>query len=159
MKLRNKKTGMIGEVGYISTSDGTIIVNNIEDQDELYGYGSLEELNEEWEDYKENPKAGYIIDPLDEKYLSKDDDCYDKYDVERAKKLGLWFETKEETELAIRKLEALKRLEEKGFRFNGYDVAEPVGDGEFCGQVFFRGGNYSRDEIKADLNTIFGGEK
>ena len=53
MLLKNKKTGEIGEVGYLATSDGTIMVNNINDQDELYEYNSLAELNAEWEDYEE----------------------------------------------------------------------------------------------------------
>lgn len=72
--------------------------------------------------------------------------------------IGNHFGSRKEATQAIKKLKAWKRLRDKGFRFTDYDVAEPVGDGEFCGQAFFRGGNYGRYEIRADLNLLFGGE-
>lgn len=50
MRLRNKKTGEIKKSVHISTFDG---------RDERY-YGSIAELNEEWEDYK--PKEPLIED-------------------------------------------------------------------------------------------------
>lgn len=55
MKLRNKKTGEIGQIGYVATHDGQIIVEDISGEEYPYsvicGYKSLAELNEEWEDY------------------------------------------------------------------------------------------------------------
>jgi len=52
---------MIGEAGYISTTDGTIIVSNINDQDEWHDYSSLAELNAEWEDYKKQKEYKYVL--------------------------------------------------------------------------------------------------
>lgn len=64
MKLRNKKTGEIGQIGYVATQDGQIIVEDISGQEYPYSvicsYGTLEELNKEWEDYK--PKEPLIKD-------------------------------------------------------------------------------------------------
>lgn len=64
MKLRNKKTGEIGQIGYVATNDGAIIVEDISGQEYPYSvicsYDTLEELNAEWEDYK--PKEPLIKD-------------------------------------------------------------------------------------------------
>lgn len=64
MKLRNKKTGEIGQIGYVATQDGQIIVEDISGQEYPYSvicsYDKLEELNKEWEDYK--PKEPLIKD-------------------------------------------------------------------------------------------------
>ena len=71
MKLRNKKTGEIVRIGFLTelqneeiTKIGFIVHNtNI-----TYLYNSLAELNEDWEDYDDNknkdrikPKFGYLI--------------------------------------------------------------------------------------------------
>ena len=56
MKLRNKKTGEIKRVEFLSdyqTDDGTEIGFRVADSLDVYSYTSLAELNEEWEDYKE----------------------------------------------------------------------------------------------------------
>ena len=54
MKLRNKKTGEIGQIGYVATQDGQIIVEDISGEEYPYSiissYDNLAELNEEWED-------------------------------------------------------------------------------------------------------------
>lgn len=64
MKLRNKKTGEIGQIGYVATDDGQIIVEDISGEEYPYSvicsYKTLAELNEEWEDYK--PKEPRIND-------------------------------------------------------------------------------------------------
>lgn len=163
MKLRNKKTGEIGNLvlninpnresySVLSTENGDTVCGNLV----LADYDSLVELNEEWEDYEE-PKEYWFIDydggiiPFDRRKETATDRLM--------KSIGNHFETKEEAEKAVEKLKAWKRLKDKGFRFTNYDVAEPVGDGEFCGQAFFRGGNYSRAGIRADLDLLFGGEE
>lgn len=55
MKVRNKKTGETGQIGYVATQDGQIIVEDISGEEYPYSvicsYKSLAELNEEWEDY------------------------------------------------------------------------------------------------------------
>lgn len=62
MKLRNKKTGEI-----VDTTEwtffcdaGAISIENDEDANKEFRYGSLAELNEEWEDYA--PKEPLIKD-------------------------------------------------------------------------------------------------
>lgn len=105
MKLVNKKTGEIKEFALF-------------DGDELQGGATLESLTKEWEDVAE-PKVGYIIDPMEEDCLSVDDSGYEEADVERAKELGMWFETKEEAQKVAEKMKAWQRLKDKGFRFCG----------------------------------------
>lgn len=64
MKLRNKKTGELGQIGYVATSGGEIIVEDISGDEYPYSvissYKTLAELNEEWEDYE--PKEPLIKD-------------------------------------------------------------------------------------------------
>lgn len=50
MKLRNKETGEIAELGYIASSDGYIILQDVNTEEFIAKYGSLAELNEEWEE-------------------------------------------------------------------------------------------------------------
>ena len=55
MKLRNKKTGEIVIVEYISDyqiDDGTEIGFRVKNTLNYYSYPTLAELNKEWEDYK-----------------------------------------------------------------------------------------------------------
>jgi hypothetical protein len=61
MKLRNKKTGKILRVEFLSnwqTDDGTEIGFRDRNSLDVYSYNSLAKLNEEWEDYEE-PKEDY----------------------------------------------------------------------------------------------------
>lgn len=64
MKLRNKKTGEIGKIGYIATDDGQFIVEDMSGEEYPYSvicsYKTLAELKEEWEDY--NPTEPLIKD-------------------------------------------------------------------------------------------------
>lgn len=153
MKLRNKKTG---EIGYLVVGKGCdhYVVTN-DGWDNCGKYNSLAELNKEWEDAPEEPKVGYIIDPMEEDCVSEDDSGYVEPDVERAKELGIWFETKEEAEKAVEKLKAWKRLKDKGFRFDGY--TEDFAD-LFLSQVIrCRFDDFGR-ESKKDRDLLFGGE-
>ena len=59
MKLRNKKTGEIGELHYEPDKEYHFTVAT-EDPADMAIYRSLAELNEEWEDYK--PKEPLIKD-------------------------------------------------------------------------------------------------
>jgi hypothetical protein len=115
-------------------------------------YSSLAKLSEEWEYYKE--PEGWCIDYYDVVKVSP------KYDalIKEAKLIGNYFETKEEAEKAVEKLKAWKRLKDKGFRFDGYDVANRGGDDTICGQVYFKGGNYDKEEIENDLDLLFSQE-
>lgn len=103
MKLRNKETGEIVEIpNRINLNSGS----------QNYGFGSLAELNEEWEDYEEPKEFWYI-------------DCYGdvqvlrmelKYLMNCRQSIGDYFETKEEAEKAVEKLKAWKRLKDKGIK-------------------------------------------
>lgn len=123
MKLRNKKTEEIVRVEFLSnwqTDDGTEIGFRECNTNNVYSYGSLAELNEEWEDYEE-PKEYYVINPVDWKEvigkIEYRNDNTDKINRE----IGNYFETREEAELAVEKLKAWQRLKDKGFRFiEGY---------------------------------------
>lgn len=105
-----------------------------------------EEANERWYINEENePQRVGFGDPVE--------------DIENLEELGLLFNTKEETKKAIEKLKAWKRLKDKGFRFDGYDVANREGDDVICGQIYFKAGNYDREEIEDDLFSLFGGKE
>ncbi len=120
-------------------------------------YYSLAELTEEWEDYEE-PKCGYIIDPMDENGYSRDDDCFDEADIQKAKELGIWLETEKEAEKAVDKLKAWKRLKDKGFKFKGY-TAQAFGEVKFSIEDDWEDCNFDHLQHKADLDLLFGGEE
>ena len=165
MKLKNKKTGEIKDVESLGHEKSlrdkygpqiTLSWNTeYENLGECKTYNSLAELNADWEDYEE-PKVGYIIDPMEEDYVSVDDSGYEESDVERAKELGIWLETKEEAEKAVEKLKAWKRLKDKGFEFIGKTYET---DKRF-GSIFYKvdEDTYSEDII-GDLDLLFGGEE
>ena len=155
MKLKNKKTGEIGEIGYLIKRDGKIIVNNTNDQGEWYEYNSLADLNEDWEDWEdyEEPKPWWYIDiTLDVKqgelFLSKH--------VEQFKTVGNYFETREEAEKAVEKLKAIQRLKNYYLKFKLDFVMNKIDftyrlDGTLHSSV---------DEeriIFEDMNLLFGG--
>ena len=154
MKLRNKKTGEIGEVGYLGDSDGKILVNNINDLDTIYEYDSLAEFNAEWEDYEELKEYWYIHvdggiykDIQDD--VRKDNGC---------KEIGNYFETREEAEKAVEKLKAWKRLKDYNVKFNldfvknkidfTYSINNPLLD-VLDGQ----------EQIFNNMKIVFGGEE
>lgn len=143
MKLRNKKTGKIIklDIHYIAGKN----------------YESLAEINKDWEDYEE-PKEYWYINASGE-VNSFCEEYEDKEDTEASKQIGNYFEAREEAELAVEKLKAWKRLKDKGFRFDSYDVADREGDDPICGQVYFKGCNYDKEEIENDLYLLFGGEE
>ena len=72
-----------------------------------------------WEEYIEEPKEYWFIDcgtyEVDSVDINNSDCGIDK-------EIGNYFETKEEAELAVRKLKAWKRLKDKGFRFTHYNT-------------------------------------
>lgn len=116
MKLRNKKTG---EIGYLIVGRGSgnyVVANN--EWGSCGEYNSLAELNEEWKDYEEPDEIWYI----DWKGDIRSADISNEW--EREKEIGNYFETKEEAEKAVEKLQAWTRLKDKGFRFCSwfYDI-------------------------------------
>lgn len=147
MKLRNKKTGEIIDTIWWDTEVDKLCI----DGDHMNFYGSLAEINDEWEDY-EDPKGWYIdisftVKPIEPFFGNK----YTKI----LKQCGNYFGTKEEAEKAVEKLKAWKRLKDKGFRFIGKTYET---DKRF-GSVFYElnKDTYSEDIIDA-LDLLFGGE-
>lgn len=157
MKLRNRKTGEVKEWDFGNWYQAILNPENKEKYEcSLKEYiDRVVKFNDEWEDVPEEPKVGYIIDPMEEDCMSADNSGYEESDIERAKELGIWFESEEEAEKAVEKLLAFKRLKDKGFSFCGYD------DGykhDFnSGHIEFYVKNSG--DVLADLGTCFGGEE
>ena len=121
MKLRNKKTGEIGEFRYLQSDYAAPLVLTTYENDKpmMYSYNSLAELNEEWEDYEE-PKEYWFIDIRYPKVEPKKDINLSNSMRKRLKEIGNYFETKEEAEKAVEKLKAWKRLKDRGVEFYGW---------------------------------------
>ncbi|MBO7731313.1 MAG: hypothetical protein J6S67_02120 [Methanobrevibacter sp.] len=119
MKLKNKKTGEIGEPITIR-HDGTVfVVTKIGmpycKESILGKYRSLAELNEEWEDYEE-PKEYWYIDDAGVIQI----DLVLSSEINMRKSIGNYFETKEEAEKAVEKLKAWKLLKDEcDIKFDG----------------------------------------
>lgn len=151
MKLRNKKTGEIGNLQPYG-GDGMIWVWIGNRSIPEYRYNSLAELNEEWEDY-EGPKYFWFID--DEGYTETESEEYED-NLEAMESIGNYFETEEEAKKAVEKLKVFKRLKDKGFRFDGWDENHHnLGIIEFS---FDKVENNVWD-FEKDLDLLFGGEE
>jgi hypothetical protein len=157
MKLRNKKTGEIADLehrGLLKSDNNNHIIVYPEGTLKYYAYNSLAELNEEWEDYEE-PKEYWYMDYGGR--IKAMNDANDEEDVAR-KAIGNYFETKEEAELAVRKLKAWKRLKDKGFKVDLWDYDGSDGQGRIrTGRILFRVKDY--EENDKDLDLLFGGEE
>ena len=155
MKLRNKKTGEIAELGYIASSDGSIILQDVNTEESIVKYVSLTELNEEWEDYEEAKDVNYwYIDDLGKVNFSSeinDEVNGTPNNISIHKVIGNYFDTREEAERAVEKLKAWKRLKDRGFKLSA------VVDAFFCLDIFMKGEPY--EAIKDDLKIVFGGEE
>lgn len=118
MKLKNKRTGEIGDIA--QTSNNAIIVYYpivdgvaINPQHRAI-YESLAELNMEWEDVPEEPKAWWYIDIHGPHKVTNNDEYYQQVKA-ASKEIGNYFKTREEAEKAVERLRAWKRLKDKGF--------------------------------------------
>lgn len=149
MKLRNKKTG---EIGTLIVDGAYKFVTNFAVEDDegnrLGEYNSLAELNEEWEDYEEEPKDIFWID--NEGTVCGPGIDYSGTLFEKNKGIGNYFKTKEEAEKVVEKLKAWKRLKDKGLEINDCVV---IDDKEI--RLY---GYYSIAGIEEDLDLLFGGE-
>lgn len=68
------------------------------------------------------------------------------------KRIGNYFETREEAELAVRKLKAWKRLKDNGFRFNGWDGTQIGSNISYISEIYYEG-------CADDMDLLFGGEE
>lgn len=143
MKLRNKKTGEI-----IEKYPGKFVINSGE---QIRQYDSLAGLNAEWEDYEEQKGYWYINEfGTATEITHTRENIYDK----SRKNFGNYFETKEEAEKAAEKLKAWKRLKDKGFRFDNWDLDADDEDVN----VLLRSDKYKGNQVYAleeDLDLLF----
>ena len=163
MKLKNKKTGEIVNAKKVDLYTDDIYLEISKDgRYETRVYNSLAKLNEEWEDYKELVSDYW--------YIATEVDCgldiVSSCECSVCKKcrdfnnsIGNLFKTKEEAMRAVEKLKALKRLEDKGFRFDGWTI-DDLFKISIC--TNFEGDNIyseSEKEIRDALDLLFGGEE
>ena len=155
MKLKNKKTGEIGEIILKHLSEYNqleVITDN-----KLYVVKTLTELNEDWEDY-EGSKQWYGLNPLRDVGFEPLE--YEGFEdlYKHAKELGIAFETKEEAKKAVEKLKAWKRLKDKGFRFTGFAHKDRGRLDEL--EIYCQLGECPKDiEDMDDVHLLFGGEE
>lgn len=157
MKLKNKKTWLGGRLVF-RTTDCFKVVNK---KGVVLGrYKTIAELNDEWE-VKQKPKKYWFIDAfgnivqneITKHYGNEYTDMSDEY--ERQKQIGNYFETQEEAEKAVEKLKALKRLKDKGFRFDGI-AGNCI---KYVIDVSKISSSKEKDELNEYARLIFGGGK
>lgn len=161
MLLKNKKTG---EIGTLIVDGAYKFVTNFAVEDDegnrLGKYSSLAELNSEWEDYEE-PKEYWFINNLDGTPMKCElRSCVRDFTEwkEKRKEIGNYFDTREEAELAVRKLKAWKRLKDKGFKFTGFTHKDRGRLDEL--EIYCQLGERPEDiEDMEDVRLLFGGEE
>lgn len=161
MRLKNKKTGEICDFKIIADYDDCTSGWRLEKHDgTVLFYDHIDEIHSEWENYKEpKPQVVYYID-RDGEIVPYRNIKYPKrvFNTEQNKEIGNYFETREEAELAVRKLKAWKRLKDKGFVFCGTDCVNKnnVIYFEFGGRPLIQS---EVDEAERELDICFGGEE
>lgn len=160
MRLKNKKTGEIGNLvlninpnresySVLSTENGDTVCGNLV----LADYDSLAELNAEWCDVEdEEPTTHWMIDTSVLEPVREIAGQPYEIDIE----IGNWFETKEEAELAVKKLKAWKRLKDKGFSIYSWDYEFDMVD-KPAQTIILRAS--AIDNSNTDLDICFGGEE
>ena len=153
MKLRNKKTGEIIETDFdlsISIPDDEKLYG-CDTYTQLKGYTSLAELNEEWEDYEETDKY-WFINPEGE-VTSMHEEYEDEEDTKATKEIGNYFLSREEAELVVCKLKALKQLKDNGMKKYSFRREKRGIDLDYYTLTILA----PRD--KDSLDMLFGGEE
>ena len=154
MKLRNKETGEIGEPFGIACVNGRTFVQFDDGKGTFkFEVHSLAELNEKWEDYEEPKEYWYVSCAGKVEKATTDEDDYNESHISGHISIDNYFGSKEEAEKAIKKLNALKRLKDKGFRFFGNITL-----GEY-GNAKYRLDYPATSVEEADLDLLFGGEE
>lgn len=123
MKLRNKKSGVIAEFGYIKDLIGCVeMMVRVEGKPVFKTYDAMIEIMDEWEDYDDHGEY-WTLDGYGEIMRTKYDELgtgATKRDIE----LGNYFKSRKEAERAVNKLKAFKKLKDLGFRFDGIRFRE-----------------------------------
>lgn len=112
MKLRNRKTGEIIEFDAILP-----VKDVVGDSVAHLEYNSLAEFEREWEDYEEEEKEYYTLNSSGQIWTTE---CFDEESIKNMKSVGNYFSSREEAELAIRKLKALTEAKKDGLKIKGY---------------------------------------
>lgn len=155
MKLRNKKTG---EKGYFCFAnwDNPVLIITDKNGVQLAKYNSLAELNEEWEDVLEESKEWYwfIEDNGIIQRSCHYEDLHPTLDKAR-KEIGNYFETEEEAEKAVRKLEAWKLLKDMGFKIEGIRYRNNKNYIEWSIPQKVRDDHFTTDAFNECLHLLF----
>ena len=160
MKVINKETG---EIGYLYANKNENY-NVLDENDKVLAvYETLETVVGEWQDYEEPKEPEYYW------YIGYKNDISgfaDNQVTATRKEIGNCFETEEEAKDALRKLKAMAKLKEFGFRFIDWELdMKTVADGKIWFDV---GINTEWDaerllelkpEVKESLDILFGGEE
>ena len=117
MKLKNKLTG---EINIVKVDEDYFNIHK--DDGEFVCPVTLKELNAGWEDYYEVPKTHWSINQFGD--VIDEVDGYMSETIDEMKEIGNYFDTREEAEKAVEKLKAVKRLKDKGFRFNSWTIPD-----------------------------------
>ena len=141
MKLRNKKTGEIWDIGKILTND-------------YPSYDTLEQIYEEFEDYEE-PKEHWCVTMYGRITRIKDDE----EPIDDLIEIGNYFNSKEDAYDAWDKLKTWKRLKDAGFRFKGKKTDSTTYKHYIEFEVCSKDVILFNDDIEADLELLFGGEE
>lgn len=148
MKLRNKKTGIIGELHFEPDKEYHFTVVT-EDPADVMIYKKLADLYAEWEDYEEPKEYWYIYgnQVLKNECDSVIEECF--------KEIGNHFDTREEAEKAVEKLKAWKRLKEANI---DYKLSHEYDDftETMHANVSFSFNSYPL--VGKDLDLLFGGK-
>lgn len=125
MNLRNKRSGEIVKVVGFDESCDEIKMRFVNEKNEgrLYITDSLTTFNSDWEDYKEPKVKKHDFYYINEnggvlRYVPNDPDGEDLSYMKHQEEIGNHFKTREEAEKAVEKLKAVKRLKDKGIKFN-----------------------------------------
>lgn len=119
MKFRNKATKEIRKAEM--RDDGIYLYSETSEEWRKCDWKVLAKY---WEEYREEPKEYWVVDYLecgvDKLKYCPEDHAQDDFN----KDIGNYFETREEAELAVRKLKAWERLKDKEFKFNKWTIPE-----------------------------------
>lgn len=111
-------------------------------------------IAKEWEDVPEEPKGYWYIEGDGDIHHIGTELC-DELEIHTMKRIGNYFESKEEAEKAVEKLKAFANLRKRGLKFKGWDEADRGMVGEFaiyCDAL-------ELDGIERELEIVFGREE
>lgn len=161
MKLKNKQTGIFGELHFDPDKEYHFTAVT-EDPADVMIYKKLADLYADWEDALEKPKEYWYIDSYTYGIDFLDEGANEVRDNFN-KEIGNYFETEEEAELAVRKLKAWKRLKDNGFRFTltpatgSLDTTPDKFQIEITAEMPAEW--FCCDAVQEDLEACFGGEE